>query len=141
MTRRGAHPWPPGQNCAVVSGIACQAACLASPQALEDKLEKVVRLFSYLSDKDIFAEFYKKQLAKRLLLARSSSDDAERSMIAKLKLRCGAQACSPRPCTTETFPHKMSAGTRPAVHLQARGNGDGHESFERHADGVFRAPE
>ena len=33
------------------------------------------------------AEFYKKQLAKRLLLARSSSDDAERSMIAKLKLR------------------------------------------------------
>ena len=50
-----------------------------------------MRLFSYLSDKDIFAEFYKKQLAKRLLLARSSSDDAERAMIAKLKLRCGAQ--------------------------------------------------
>lgn len=61
---------------------------------MEDKLEKVVRLFSYLSDKDIFAEFYKKQLAKRLLLARSSSDDAERSMIAKLKLRCGAQFTS-----------------------------------------------
>ena len=54
----------------------------------------MVRLFSYLSDKDIFAEFYKKQLAKRLLLARSSSDDAERSMIAKLKLRCGAQFTS-----------------------------------------------
>merc|ERR1711865_791541 len=65
-----------------------------SEEALEDKLEKVVRLFSYLSDKDIFAEFYKKQLAKRLLLARSSSDDAERSMIAKLKLRCGAQFTS-----------------------------------------------
>eukprot|EP00312_Isochrysidales_sp_CCMP1244_P042709 CAMPEP_0202751090 /NCGR_PEP_ID=MMETSP1388-20130828/11791_1 /ASSEMBLY_ACC=CAM_ASM_000864 /TAXON_ID=37098 /ORGANISM="Isochrysis sp, Strain CCMP1244" /LENGTH=840 /DNA_ID=CAMNT_0049418703 /DNA_START=402 /DNA_END=2924 /DNA_ORIENTATION=+ len=65
-----------------------------SDEALEDKLEKVVRLFGYLSDKDIFAEFYKKQLAKRLLLARSSSDDAERSMIAKLKLRCGAQFTS-----------------------------------------------
>jgi len=65
-----------------------------SEEALEEKLEKVVRLFSYLSDKDIFAEFYKKQLAKRLLLARSSSDDAERSMIAKLKLRCGAQFTS-----------------------------------------------
>jgi len=65
-----------------------------SDEALEDKLEKVVRLFSYLSDKDIFAEFYKKQLAKRLLLSRSSSDDAERSMIAKLKLRCGAQFTS-----------------------------------------------
>jgi len=65
-----------------------------SDEALEEKLEKVVRLFGYLSDKDIFAEFYKKQLAKRLLLARSSSDDAERSMIAKLKLRCGAQFTS-----------------------------------------------
>jgi len=65
-----------------------------SDDALDDKLEKVVRLFAYLSDKDIFAEFYKKQLAKRLLLARSSSDDAERAMIAKLKLRCGAQFTS-----------------------------------------------
>lgn len=65
-----------------------------SDEALEDKLEKVVRLFGYLSDKDVFAEFYKKQLAKRLLLSRSSSDDAERSMIAKLKLRCGAQFTS-----------------------------------------------
>jgi hypothetical protein len=160
---------------------------------LDDKLEKVVRLFSYLTDKDIFAEFYKKQarafffflgllllrataararmsdagaggrarrrlppsvasvregrkrtgqgsslsrppahaavahmppalpstrshpstrpllartrtarllnpacpqLAKRLLLQRSASDDAERSMIAKLKLKCGAQFTS-----------------------------------------------
>jgi cullin 1 len=47
-----------------------------------------------LAAQDIFAEFYKKQLAKRLLLARSSSDDAERAMIAKLKLRCGAQFTS-----------------------------------------------
>ncbi len=31
------------------------------------------------------------QLAKRLLNQRSSSTDAERSMISKLKLRCGAQ--------------------------------------------------
>jgi len=63
-------------------------------QQLEDKLEKVVKLFSYLTDKDIFAEFYKKQLAKRLLLQRSASDDAERAMIAKLKLKCGAQFTS-----------------------------------------------
>ena len=53
-----------------------------------------LRPCTIVSDKDIFAEFYKKQLAKRLLLARSSSDDAERSMIAKLKLRCGAQFTS-----------------------------------------------
>lgn len=61
---------------------------------LEETLEKVVKLFTYLSDKDLFAEFYRKQLAKRLLLARSASDDAERSLIQKLKYRCGAQFTS-----------------------------------------------
>ena len=65
---------------------------------------QVVRLFCYLSDKDIFAEFYKKQLAKRLLLARSSSDDAERAMIAKLKLRCGAQFTSKASAHKFCFP-------------------------------------
>ena len=38
---------------------------------------------------DFFAEIYRNQLAKRLLNNRSTSDDAERSMISKLKLRCG----------------------------------------------------
>lgn len=56
-------------------------------------LDKIVMLFSYLSDKDMFAEFYRKQLAKRLLLNRSASDDDERSLITKLKYRCGAQVC------------------------------------------------
>ncbi|EOD33762.1 hypothetical protein EMIHUDRAFT_229261 [Emiliania huxleyi CCMP1516] len=62
-----------------------------SDEALEDKLEKVVRLFGYLFDKNIFSQFYRNQLAKRLLLAPSEVDSAERSMIAKLKLRGGSQ--------------------------------------------------
>ena len=45
----------------------------------------------YLTDKDLFAEIYRNQLAKRLLNQRSASDDAERLMIGKLKLRCGSQ--------------------------------------------------
>ena len=65
-----------------------------SDEALEDKLEKVVRLFSYLSDKDIFAEFYKKQLAKRLLLGCSAGEDAEKLVVARLKKQCGAQFTS-----------------------------------------------
>ena len=48
-------------------------------------------LFAFLTDKDLFAEIYRNQLAKRLLDSRSASDDAERTMIGKLKLRCGAQ--------------------------------------------------
>ena len=35
--------------------------------------------------KDVFEAFYKKDLAKRLLLGKSASVDAERSMLSKLK--------------------------------------------------------
>lgn len=41
----------------------------------------------YLQGKDVFEAFYKKDLAKRLLLGKSSSFDLEKSMIAKLKVR------------------------------------------------------
>lgn len=62
-----------------------------SDEQVEDYLEKVVFVFSYLTDKDLFAEIYRNQLAKRLLNQRSASNDAEVLMIGKLKLRCGAQ--------------------------------------------------
>ncbi|KAF4323537.1 hypothetical protein JM18_001041 [Phytophthora kernoviae] len=62
-----------------------------SDEQVEDYLEKVVFVFSYLTDKDLFAEIYRNQLAKRLLNQRSASADAEVLMIGKLKLRCGAQ--------------------------------------------------
>mmetsp|Transcript_10856 Transcript_10856/g.33497 ORF Transcript_10856/g.33497 Transcript_10856/m.33497 type:complete len:745 (-) Transcript_10856:58-2292(-) len=62
-----------------------------SDEDVEAYLEKTVQLFSYLTDKDLFAEIYRNQLAKRLLNQRSASDDAERLMIGKLKLRCGSQ--------------------------------------------------
>ena len=35
--------------------------------------------------KDVFEAFYKKDLAKRLLLGKSASFDAEKSMLLKLK--------------------------------------------------------
>jgi cullin 1 len=62
--------------------------------ALQESLDKVVKIFTYLTDKDLFSDFYRKQLAKRLLMLRSVSNDAERSMIGKLKLKCGAQFTS-----------------------------------------------
>ena len=65
-----------------------------SEDDMERLLDKVVMLFRYLQDKDIFEKYYKQHLAKRLLGARSVSDDAERSMIAKLKHECGYQFTS-----------------------------------------------
>ena len=61
---------------------------------IEDTLEKVVRLLAYISDKDLFAEFYRKKLARRLLFDKSASDDHERSILARLKQQCGAQFTS-----------------------------------------------
>jgi cullin 1 len=60
---------------------------------LETVLEKIVRLFGYIGDKDMFNEFYRRQLSKRLLVAKTNND-AEKSFIAKLKVRCGASFTS-----------------------------------------------
>lgn len=61
---------------------------------VEMELDKLVKLFTYLSEKDVFQEFCRKQLAKRLLLDRSHSDDAERQLISKLKQSCGSHFTS-----------------------------------------------
>lgn len=65
-----------------------------SESEVEESLDRIVQLFSYLTDKDMFAEIYRNQLAKRLLNQRSTSDDAEKMMIAKLKMQCGTQFTS-----------------------------------------------
>ncbi|KAM3400926.1 hypothetical protein ACQJBY_000996 [Aegilops geniculata] len=65
-----------------------------SDEAIEDTLEKVVRLLAYISDKDLFAEFYRKKLARRLLFDKSANDEHERSILTKLKQQCGGQFTS-----------------------------------------------
>lgn len=62
-----------------------------SEEELESLLDKVLILFRYIQGKDVFEAFYKKDLAKRLLLNKSASIDAEKSMIGKLKSECGSQ--------------------------------------------------
>lgn len=62
--------------------------------AVEDAISRVVDLFSFLSDKDDFCEIYRNQLAKRLLTETSASEDAEKSLIQKLKMKCGANFTS-----------------------------------------------
>eukprot|EP00850_Spirogloea_muscicola_P020727 SM000224S07115 [mRNA] locus=s224:78499:84282:- [translate_table: standard] len=62
-----------------------------SEEELESTLDKVLVLFRFIQGKDVFEAFYKKDLAKRLLLGKSASIDAEKSMISKLKTECGSQ--------------------------------------------------
>ncbi|KAF8682947.1 Cullin protein [Rhizoctonia solani] len=56
---------------------------------LEDHLNKVMTLFKYIEDKDVFQTFYTTKLSKRLIHGVSASDESEASMIAKLKEACG----------------------------------------------------
>ncbi|EGG05009.1 uncharacterized protein MELLADRAFT_44021 [Melampsora larici-populina 98AG31] len=56
---------------------------------LDQCLNQVLILFRYTQGKDIFEEFYKRDLSKRLLLSKSASIDTERNMVMKLKEECG----------------------------------------------------
>lgn len=57
---------------------------------VDNQLDQVLDLFRFVHGKAVFEAFYKKDLARRLLMGRSASADAERSMLARLKTECGA---------------------------------------------------
>ncbi|KAK2631467.1 hypothetical protein EUGRSUZ_L02866 [Eucalyptus grandis] len=63
-------------------------------EAIEEMLEKAVKLVAYISDKDLFEGFYRKKLARRLLFDKSANDVHVRSMLTKLKQQCGGQFTS-----------------------------------------------
>ena len=49
------------------------------------QLDQALDLFRFIEGKDVFEAFYKRDLARRLLMGRSASADAERSMLTKLR--------------------------------------------------------
>jgi hypothetical protein len=66
---------------------------------LDETLDKVIVIFRHLQDKDIFENYYKRLLAKRLLLKKRSFDsefsyESEERFISKLKAECGQQFTS-----------------------------------------------
>ncbi|KAE9415044.1 hypothetical protein Angca_008267 [Angiostrongylus cantonensis] len=56
---------------------------------LEDMLSQVMVVFKYIEDKDVFSKFYTKMFSKRLISETSASEEAEVSLINKLKQMCG----------------------------------------------------
>ena len=55
-------------------------------------LDEVIGLLKFVYDKDVFEGFYRKHLAKRLLLSKNYNDDEfaiEKAMISKLKVLFG----------------------------------------------------
>ncbi|KAK6512171.1 hypothetical protein TWF481_001062 [Arthrobotrys musiformis] len=57
---------------------------------LGNQLDQALDLFRFIHGKDVFEAFYKKDLARRLLMQRSASADAEKAMLSKLKTECGS---------------------------------------------------
>lgn len=57
-------------------------------------LDEIIALIGFTKDKDVFKAFYSSQLAKRLLLSKSASDDMERNMILKLQREMGEEFTS-----------------------------------------------
>ncbi|CAL1696829.1 unnamed protein product [Somion occarium] len=51
----------------------------------EKELDAVLELSRFTEDRDVFRTFYHRQLARRLLLQKSASDDFEKAMLKKLK--------------------------------------------------------
>ncbi|KAF5382559.1 hypothetical protein D9615_002947 [Tricholomella constricta] len=62
---------------------------MAEEGDLEGALNRVMVLFKYIEDKDVFQTFYTTKLSKRLIHGVSASDESEASMISKLKEACG----------------------------------------------------
>ncbi|KAH8081415.1 Cullin-domain-containing protein [Filobasidium floriforme] len=58
-------------------------------ESMEEALNDSMTLFKYLDHRDIFMRFYSRRLADRLLRGTSMSEEAEGSMISKLKDQCG----------------------------------------------------
>jgi len=66
----------------------------ADERRVARELDRVIVIFRYLADKDVFEAYYKNHLAKRLLGNKSGSDEAERAMVSLLKAECGYQFTS-----------------------------------------------
>ena len=91
---------------------------------LSSELDQVLELFRFVHGKAVFEAFYKRDLARRLLLGRSASADAEKLMLNRLKSgKSHLQFRRTKPLTI----HRM----RCWVHPQSRANVQGHGNGSR----------
>ncbi|ROT37194.1 cullin-3 [Sodiomyces alkalinus F11] len=58
---------------------------------IDEVLDKAITLLRYIQDRDMFERYYQKHLAKRLLLSKSESQDAETAMVSRMKDELGHQ--------------------------------------------------
>lgn len=62
-----------------------------SETKIDEILTRVIYLFAFIQDKDVFGEIYRRDLSKRLIGNRFVSFAAEKNMLEKLTVQCGVQ--------------------------------------------------
>ncbi|KAM5430335.1 hypothetical protein McanCB56680_002995 [Microsporum canis] len=73
-----------------VEDITGNASLTDEDAEINKQLDQVLDLFRFVHGKAVFEAFYKNDLARRLLMGRSASDEAEKSMLSRLKSECGS---------------------------------------------------
>lgn len=68
-----------------------QASTADEDAELDRQLDQALELSRFVEGKDTFDAFYKKDLARRLLMGRSANQDAERNMLTKLRNERGRE--------------------------------------------------
>jgi len=61
---------------------------------IEIHIDKALIIFRHITDKDLFENYYKQYLSKRLLQFKSHNDEIEKLVLSKLKAECGYQYTS-----------------------------------------------
>jgi hypothetical protein len=75
------------------------------------QLDQVLDLFRFVQGKAVFEAFYKNDLARRLLMGKSANDDAEKSMLGRLK-KGSCTAMSPKVVTILTMSQNAAQASR-----------------------------
>ena len=81
--------------------------------AQQQMCNSLITLFGYCNHKDIFLEYYKKHLSKRLLLQRTYSIDLEKYVISLLKVKCGTRYTN----KLEGILHDMNIAKKTQIHF------------------------
>ncbi|KAF1764047.1 hypothetical protein GCK72_003993 [Caenorhabditis remanei] len=66
-----------------------KSAKMPDENEMDDSQKKVMTIFKYLEDKDVFLKFYTQMLSRRLITEHSASVEAESAFIQKLTDTCG----------------------------------------------------
>ena len=92
-----------------------------SAQELEETLDGVMDILRFVEGKDVFQAFYKKDLAKRLLLNTSSSFEAEKGMILRIRKECGGNLAANLENMFKDIAISQDLATKFEQHMAARG--------------------